>query len=158
MLCKIRVQNSRAKIAKNRFIWGTRLSATVHFQIPCFERVHIYLWTFTLLKQHHTSALPLIGVGGKVSGMDPILSASADAVLSVYIYIFGLLPCSNSTNMCSSEHGKSPKIYMYARKTNIFRWGLHPPLSNFNHRPQLKGARSWGSNCGWFSSLNIFYL
>jgi len=38
-------------------------------------------------------------------------------VFRAYIYIFGLLPCSEEHMLVLFEHGKSPKIYMYTLKT-----------------------------------------
>ena len=38
-------------------------------------------------------------------------------VFRAYIYIFGLLPCSEQHMLVLFEHGKSPKIYMYTLKT-----------------------------------------
>ena len=38
-------------------------------------------------------------------------------VFRAYLYIFGLLPCSEQHMLVLFEHGKSPKIYKYTLKT-----------------------------------------
>ena len=71
----------------------------------------------SMMKLVYRSAPHLIGVGGKSylgGGCSPHLKM---LVFRAYLYIFGLLPCSEQHMLVLFEHGKSPKIYKYTLKT-----------------------------------------